>query len=300
MSFVRYAVRRLNPFGGVAQVIAGDAARAISVDGARWEIQVVAEAPRDLWGSLSPHVHQTRFFRFGIWSSETGLRRVPVNPIMDIGAMLEAAAPLVADVEAAADRVPFPLADVLEFWLLDPRGQPVALLTSATPGEDLSMLNERRWCAAPMSDRNLGSPRPPDRAPVADEVESLVRRTAGPGTRRWFRRASPGVGPGTPVVDTGVDTPPLPAGAFPELPLRTRWPAEREQALVDRWMEWAAPRLLCLPYLGAAARTRLEKAARRNADEVSALWRIYPQAVDAELIRASRVESRLRHAAQGV
>lgn len=300
MSFVRYAVRRLNPFSGVAQVIAGDGARAISLDGSRWEIQVVAEAPNDLWGSLNRHVHQSRFFRFGIWCAETGLRRVPVNPIMDIGSMLEAAAPLLTGLEASAGAVPFPLADVLEYWLLDSGGQPLALLMSATPGEDLSALSERRWCAAPMSDRNLGSPRPPDRGPIADDLESLVRRTSGPGTRCWFRRATAGIGPGSPVGQAPAGVRTMDAGTFPELPLRSHWAAAQEQALVDHWIEWAAPRLLCLPYLSTAVRTRLEKAARRNAAEINALWRVYPLSVDAELIRTARVESRLRHAAQSV
>jgi hypothetical protein len=91
---------------------------------------------------------------------------------------------------------------------------------------------------------------------------------------------------------------PLEADAFPVLPLRTEWNAPHEQALIERWIEWAAPRLLCLPYLTRSVRIRLEKAARRHAFEVSALWRIYPQDVDPELIRTARVESRLRLAAE--
>ena len=53
-----------------------------------------------------------------------------------------------------------------------------------------------------------------------------------------------------------------------------------------------------MPYLSPPMRTRLEKAARQNALEVSALWRIYPHEVDPELIRTARVESRLRRAAE--
>ena len=298
MSFERYAVRRLNPFGGVAQVIAGNSARAISLDGAKWEVQVLAEAPNDLWGSLNRHAHQARFFRFGIWSAETGVRRVPINPIMDVGAMLEAAAPLVDEVESAAAHLPFPLNDALELWLLDRQGQPLALLMSATPGEDLSRLDERRWCAAAMSDRNLGTPRPPDKSPVADDLESMVRRSSRPGMPCWFRRIAPGTGTGHPLGPTQVNTGPLEADAFPTLPLRTEWSAPHQQALVERWIEWAAPRLLCLPYLSKSMRARLEKAARRHALEVSALWRIYPKEVDPELIRTARVETRLRRAAE--
>ena len=114
MTFHRYAVRRLNPFAGVVQVVSGDNARAISLDGRAWEIQVLAESPNDCWGSLSEHHGAMRFFRFGIWTGATGLRNVPVNPIMDIGAMLDASKPVIDALSEPTNRPPFDLADTLE------------------------------------------------------------------------------------------------------------------------------------------------------------------------------------------
>lgn len=298
MTFARFAVRRLNPYAGVAQVVAGDTARSISLDGSRWEIQVLAEAPNDCWGSLNRRApSQTRFFRFGIWSNKTGLRRVPVNPIMDIGEMFGVAEPLIDEIGTSSTTLPFRLADTLELWLFDRHDKPLALMMSATPDEDTNLLNARQWCAASMHDRNLGHPLARDRSPVADEIEALVRRTGGARVTRWVRREAPGLGPGT-IVGGGTDGSQIDETDFPVLPVRACWPDTNEQALIDRWIDWAAPRLLCLPYLAGHLRRRLELAARHNALEVSTLWRVYPPDVDKELIRTARVESRLRRAVE--
>ena len=294
MTFDRYAVRRLNPFAGVVQVLAGDNARAISLDGRGWEIQVLAEAPSDCWGSLSEHHGAMRFFRFGVWTGSTGLRKVPVNPIMDIGAMLDASAPVIDALSDPATRPPFDLADTLELWLLDHRQQPLALLATATPEEPLAALHQRRWCAAPLNDRNLGGERADGESPAADELEVMVRRNAV-GAAEWFRRPAPGSGPGH-AID-GDDQQPLPAHAFPELPILDRWNDAAEQALVDLWIRRAAPRLLCLPYLDDTTRARLEPLAREQAVDVDMLWRLYPRLLDNGFVKAARIEARLRTSA---
>jgi hypothetical protein len=291
VTFDRYAVRRLNPFAGVVQVVAGDNARAISLDGRAWEIQVLAEAPNDCWGSLSAHHGALRFFRFGIWTGAHGLRKVPVNPIMDIGAMLDASAPLIDALAEPATRPPFDLADTLELWLPDHRRQPLALLATATPGEPLAALQQTRWCAAPLHDRNLGRERAGGESPAADELEVMVRRNAA-GAARWFRRTAPGSGPGR--ATDGDNQEPVPAHAFPKLPVRDHWPGEAEQALVDRWIRRAAPRLLCLPYLDDTTRARLEPLAREQAVDVDMLWRLYPRLLDDGFVKAARIEARLR------
>jgi hypothetical protein len=291
VTFDRYAVRRLNPFAGVVQVVAGDNARAISLDGRAWEIQVLAEAPKDCWGSPSEHHGALRFFRFGIWTGSGGLRKVPVNPIMDIGAMLDASSPVIDALSDPASRPPFDLADTLELWLLDHHRQPLALLATATPGEPLAALQQRRWCAAPLDDRNLGPERTDGESPAADELEIMVRRNAT-GAAKWIRRTAPGSGPGH--ATDGDDQGPIPAHAFPELPVRDQWPSEAEQALMDRWIQRAAPRLLCLPYLDDATRARLEPLAREQAVDVDMLWRLYPRLMDNGFVKAARIEARLR------
>ena len=294
VTFDRYAVRRLNPFAGVVQVVAGDNARAISLDGRAWEIQVLAEAPSDWWGSPGEHHGAMRFFRFGIWTGANGLRKVPVNPIMDIGAMLDASAPVIDALSDPATPPPFDLADTLELWLLDQSRQPLALLATATPGEPLPALHQGRWCAAPLNDRNLGREPADGAPPAADELEVMVQRNAV-GAARWFRRSAPGSGPGHATDGDHQESPP--AHAFPELPVRDHWTSETEQALVDLWIRRAAPRLLCLPYLDDATRARLEPLAREQAADVDMLWRLYPRLLDDGFVKAARIEARLRTSA---
>ena len=45
------ALRRLDPFRGVIQLVIAGSARAASSDGWNWEIQVYADRPGDLWAS---------------------------------------------------------------------------------------------------------------------------------------------------------------------------------------------------------------------------------------------------------
>jgi len=300
MTTRRYAVRRLNPFAGVVQVVTTDCARGISMDGRRWEIQVLAEAPNDCWGSLSRNEASIRFFRFGIWSADEGLSRVPINPIMDVGSMLETANDLITELQQDAPGVPFELEDNLELWLLDHDDQPLALMMSASPDEDLESLQPRYWSAAPMNDRNFGHERCDHEAPAADDLERLIRRTAKQRQGIWFRREAPGTGAGTPLASAALDIEPLPAAVFPMLPLRDDWSSKADGRLVARWKAWAAPRLLCLPYLSSDVQSELEELARGAALEVSAIWRLFPETVSTEFLRTARVEARLRKARDAV
>ena len=61
-----YAVRRVNPFEGVLEVIALPRARAYSPNGTVWQVQVLAARPDHTWrsGSNAPLVEQ--FFGFGL------------------------------------------------------------------------------------------------------------------------------------------------------------------------------------------------------------------------------------------
>ena len=114
-----YAVRRLNPFLGVTEVVETRLARALSRDGVSWQLQVLAERPQHTWGSLSRGPTIKQFFRFGTWDAASGLSRVPLNPILDVGAMLQATDHLTERLCGAVNHVPFPLADRYERWLLD-------------------------------------------------------------------------------------------------------------------------------------------------------------------------------------
>jgi hypothetical protein len=54
--------------------------------------------------------------------------------------------------------------------------------------------------------------------------------------------------------------------------------------------------LLLLPLPGSAERARLEEQARRRAELVADLYRLYPRVMHPELIEQARVEARLRRA----
>lgn len=304
-----YSLRRINPLEGVVQVLERDAARAISRDGVDWEIQVETESPNTLWGSLNAARPARRFFRFGTWSRRRGLWRVPVNPILDIGEMLEESEALVADLDACLDQVPFAPADWFELWLLDGQSLPLALLATTDEAARIGDLRPEPWQAAPLTEHGFRSPvvdREPPRAGEADNprrhaaaVEALIRANAGVSpVQQWFERSADGAGHGLPHrVPAALAGRELPAERFPELPWRIAWASPRDAALIADYVAWSAPRLLTLHGLSDATRSELESAARHQAVVVDALFPLYPRILDRALIDAARVEARLRRAA---
>jgi hypothetical protein len=305
-----YSLRRINPLEGVVQVLERDAARAISRDGVEWEIQVETESPNTLWGSLNTGKVQRRFFRFGTWSRRRGLWRVPVNPILDIGEMVEESGELIAALEESLAQVPFPPADRFELWLLDAQSLPLALLATTDDPRRIAELRPQPWQAAPLSEHGFhsavldGEPGRPGDAENprrhAAAVEALVRDAAGASpVQQWFERDAQGGGRGLPHrVPESLAGRELAAEEFPELPWRSAWVSERDAALMADYVAWSAPRLLTLHGLSDATRAGLETAARRQAESVDALFQLYPRILDRSLIDAARVEARLRRAAQ--
>ena len=53
-----YAIRQLNPFSGMLQVLETDLARAFSNNGVLWRIQVVGDRPEHTWHSADRQVQQ--------------------------------------------------------------------------------------------------------------------------------------------------------------------------------------------------------------------------------------------------
>jgi hypothetical protein len=79
-----YSIRRLSPFQGVLQVVKMSEARALSVDGRNWHIQVRCEIRRPRWGGDPNNVTvYRRFVAFALWSSRDGLTRLPIDPTLD-------------------------------------------------------------------------------------------------------------------------------------------------------------------------------------------------------------------------
>ena len=291
-----FGLRRTNPFLGVVAVLKTDSARALSLDGVRWQVQVLAHPPRGLW-SGDGDSDRLQYFRFGVWTAEAGLKRVPLNPILDLGHMLRATDALVAEVAANLDRIPFPLASEFEQWLLDAKGVPLALLATAQGEADLAEVTAREWSAGGRGDRQFVSPtlaaRPAERLTPIDALERLVREAAGrPRQAPWFRRE----GETLVGLEPGLAGQRLPVAGLPPLTLRTDWPGEREAGLVADYIDWLSPYLLTLPGLSEDILRRLEASAVRHALVVDDLWRLYPQVLDPGLVAQARVEARLRRA----
>ena len=62
-----YAIRRVNPFLGVLQVIETAGGRAVSSNGVVWNIEIRAERATG-WGSLNQNKTQVAYYRYGLWS----------------------------------------------------------------------------------------------------------------------------------------------------------------------------------------------------------------------------------------
>ena len=84
---------------------------------------------------------------------------------------------------------------------------------------------------------------------------------------------------------------------MPPLGLRSDWENPEDQALVDDYFAWQAPRLLTLQDIDETLRHRLEISACRRAVELAAVFRLIPCILDHDRIEAARVEASLRHAA---
>jgi hypothetical protein len=302
-----YGVRRLNPFQGILQVVELGDARALSLDGVRWEIQVRCAQPEQPWGTLSPGEPVMRYLRFGAWSKEAGLRRAPVSPILDLDLLLEASGALTNVLPDCLAALPFAPADRHELWLLDDSNLPFALLASSIQTQKLVGSKPEPWAASARSDhsfqssglleRGIPSRQGHDPRHHATLLERLVRDTARrPARFGWFERDADGGG--LVVESAGAKgegaTHRLSAESFPSLLLREACPQPADRDLVRDYLNWCAPFLLMLPGIDDRTRDRLEHAARPRALEVDAFYRLYPKILNTGLLKSIRVEARLR------
>ncbi|MCU7851519.1 MAG: hypothetical protein KZQ80_04835 [Candidatus Thiodiazotropha sp. (ex Monitilora ramsayi)] len=296
-----FSIRRLNPFNGLLQVYQLDSARALSANGQVWEIQVLSDTPQGLWANMPFRGQQ--FYTFGLWSLEHGLKQVPINPLFNIPDMLASAEALIEDLRGAQDKLPFPLADVYESWLLDEQTQqPIALLMSCRTEKERRQREKVKWIAAEPGDFSFVSSHLSERGLPRDDgynprvhasvLEAVVRERAGQHhPASWFYRHPDGS-----AISCETQAIRLDAGFFPELPLTESWEDNQERELVDDYLNWKAPQLLMLPYLSKTVRDRLEKLAVNQAEIVDRLWRLYPEIHNHGLLKSARVEAKIRTA----
>lgn len=283
-----YAQRLLNPFRGTMQVIKFASAEAVSTDGLHWDIYVSNEALRQ---GLDGPV-QVSDIRYGSWSAGRGLKRGPIYPSADFRRMEAMAAVVYEHLLQVRERVPFPLRDRFELWLLDRSGLPFALLESRLEAPQALPETGLVWRPGLAARARFGT----DEAAgaCADRLAAAVAANAAEAPAlQWFERSQDGGGTGL----LGLNLVPawlgriLPAAAFPEL-LLGRPESPEAGRLVEAFQAWQAVWLLTLP-LSQAMRTRLEREARRQVTLVEGLVRLYPEIVDPTVLNAARVEARL-------
>ena len=200
---------------------------------------------------------------------------------------------LLEAVKRNAGRLPFPLQDRYELWLLDGEaGLPLALLESRceVPAGPAHTVPEWR-----PGNRAREGFRMPDRSGQhpSEELAQLVRCAAGSKPRaQWFRRDEQGGGEG--IGGVGESALRLAASAFPELLLRESWASAEHARLVRAFLDWQAPWLLLLQDLGRGERARLEQLARARAVTVDRHYHLYPEIIDDDTLSVARVEAALR------
>lgn len=275
----RYALRRLNPYLGVTQVVDTPHGRGVSVDGVNWELQLRASLPAG-WGVLNRGRSESAFFRFGVWSRAEGVARFPPARNIDPNVAEKDAAALLAEIVTALPALPFSLADTVECWLLDIERKPFALVASQLPDAALPERAARRWTPTlPMHEQARN-----------DEFSRLavwVAKRALPMSC-WIVRDAEGNGRG--LADPRAE---YAAADFPETLVDLPDAADATLAeLGARFLACYAPRLLMLP-LADATRSRLEVLAARQPVEMERFFRLYPAVCDTALLNTARVQAQL-------
>ena len=165
-----YAIRRVNPFLGVLQVIETDGGRAVSSNGVVWEIELRTERS-GMWGSLNQHIKEAVYYRFGLWSAEEGLVNRPLAPHLDRDPLSIQCDILIKCIEERLQYMPFRLIDNRELWLFDKdRQQPLALLASQKQG-DKPLSPEPKYWKSCLGANGVASQY---RYPQATQLEKLV------------------------------------------------------------------------------------------------------------------------------
>lgn len=253
------------PFSGQVQIVESDTYRAVTLDGHTWEIQYVNRA----------HIRVTT-----VTADELKARsRAPGEVGAEADQRLTELKDYLADV-----KLPFPASDHFECWVLDKEDQtPIAMVFSCSKPEHMSKFpSYPDWTALPDSVMSIVKTEKEiaaKMAPVNYRFERLVAERAGINRKgKWFDRRE---------HDDSF---------FPPCLVTQDWQSEEDTSLFHRYIERQAPRLLMLQGLPGTLREKLEQFSKPNAMEVARFYKLYPEIVDTELIKALRVQARIRAA----
>lgn len=260
-----YSQRLLLPYSGQAQIAESERARAVTMDGETWEIHFLNAA--NGFARVAKILHS----ELGNFANGTVRNAAEVDErIVELTAFLVTAS------------LPFPAADKLEYWLMDPKDDtPLALIFSCSSGEEMARFPVRpEWTALPAAVMPIvptEEEKQRSDSPVNYRFERLVAERAGSNPHaRWFQR-----GPGE-------------SDEFPPLMVRENWSDAAHDDICQRYLTRQSTRLLMLHDLDNEDRRRLERAAKPYAMEVLRFYGLYPEFADDELMRTILVEARLR------
>lgn len=301
-----YATRLLNPFQGVAQIVETEQARAISIDGVNWRVQIRSEIYKTPWSTLAIPAQYDRYFVYGVWSQQDGLARVPIHPSLYQEHVEQSAHDLLAQVSPGSRQVPFPLQDTIELWLMDAAGkQPVALIGSRVPGEEMPQNKQLHWYAAKNADTPFMSEafaaeqaRDTIKSPTQDILHRVIKQHCQqPFQALWIERRADGSGS---VLYNHAGKSQwrdelLAAELFPSCLLDEHWQDPQARQLVADYLNWQAPLLLMLP-LRPQRRGELEQQAQQRPLSVHTYHRLYPDVIDQALLNKVLVEAVMRKA----
>lgn len=280
-----YAIRRVNPFLGVLQVIETEGGRAVSSNGVVWEIELRTERS-GMWGSLNQHVKQAVYYRFGLWSAEEGLVNRPLAPHLDRDPLTSQCDMLIKCIEDRLQFMPFRLIDNRELWLFDKdQQQPLALLASQKHG-DKPLSPEPKYWKSCLGANGVASQY---RYPQATQLEKLVERSASTNIfKYWVNREADGSG----TLEHNGEV--IKGNDLPCFLLSETWSNDEASSLVNDYIAWIAPSLLSLQHLAEAERSRLESHLNVQAVSIEHHWHLYPDVVDEKKLKAARVQCRLQ------
>jgi hypothetical protein len=297
-----YAQRRLSPFMGTVQVLDVGDARALTYDGLVWQIQLRAQiaVTTPVWGGIGKGQTGRPFFRYGSWTTDGELRRLPINPMLgDVSGY-----PALADVLAAlSDKpsLPFPLCDRYECWVVDSEGLPVVLFASACDESARTVSQYPRWQASSTEDPLFQSAALEASGHAADKphatwiTEQLTQRVGTPLSLLWIHRGDDGTGVSIDGkhIRAAWTRQHFQAADFPPMMLTETWQDPLTTAVVQDYLAWQSPYLLMLASLDATQRRALEIQACRRPRQLLNVRRLFPMVMDQMLIDSTLVQARL-------
>lgn len=270
-----HSSRILSPFHGTLHVVSVEHGDAETTDGEHWILYVAHE-------NIVAHTGLSEV-RYGTWQAGSGLKRAAVRGTARGDLIEQVGACLVEALERNAERLPFPLGDYHECWLLEAAtDHPLALLASTRGTGEQQLPGQARWYPGQAAANQFKSAHGDARS-----LAALVNGAAGPTAKMlWVRRTRTGDG----YADDGLR---LPRELFPELLVREHWDRPTDTALLQDFVAWQAPWLLQLPQLSLPTRRRLERAAWLRPRETARVHRLFPQLLDPQGLTVARVKARI-------